>query len=215
MQKQKRPPAQAGITTLAGIIIIVAVAVVLFGGVFAYQYLQPAPQPQQQLVGNDRDSHGCIGSAGYSWCEPKQKCLRTWEEPCETDQTAGWKIYTNTQYGFEIKYPDGYTMSEPDGLYSEVIFHKDKRTFDIIMTENCSTTSGADTSMVNINGINFTKYYESRKYSSQISTSAYKYCAVRGSWAYNLILRIESSDSFEADDDSILNQMLSTFKFTN
>jgi hypothetical protein len=38
----------------------------------------------QQLVGNDRDSHGCIPSAGYSWCDAKQKCLRVWEEPCET-----------------------------------------------------------------------------------------------------------------------------------
>jgi hypothetical protein len=34
------------------------------------------------IVGNDRDEHGCIGSAGYSWCEGKQKCLRTWEEKC-------------------------------------------------------------------------------------------------------------------------------------
>jgi membrane-bound inhibitor of C-type lysozyme len=39
----------------------------------------PAPST---LVGNDRDAHGCIGSAGYSWCEVKQKCLRSWEEPC-------------------------------------------------------------------------------------------------------------------------------------
>lgn len=36
-----------------------------------------------QLVGGDRDAHGCIGSAGYSWCEAKQKCLRVWEESCE------------------------------------------------------------------------------------------------------------------------------------
>jgi len=35
-----------------------------------------------QMVGNDKDEHGCIGSAGYSWCEAKQKCLRTWEENC-------------------------------------------------------------------------------------------------------------------------------------
>lgn len=35
------------------------------------------------LVGGDRDAHGCIGSAGYSWCEAKQKCLRPWEESCE------------------------------------------------------------------------------------------------------------------------------------
>ena len=36
-----------------------------------------------QLVGNDKDAHGCIPSAGYSWCELKQKCLRVWEEKCE------------------------------------------------------------------------------------------------------------------------------------
>lgn len=34
-------------------------------------------------VGGDKDSHGCIGSAGYTWCDEKQKCLRTWEEACQ------------------------------------------------------------------------------------------------------------------------------------
>lgn len=34
------------------------------------------------IVGADRDEHGCIASAGYSWCEPKAKCLRIWEEEC-------------------------------------------------------------------------------------------------------------------------------------
>ncbi len=41
-------------------------------------------------LGGDRDEYGCIGSAGYSWCESKNKCLRVWEEECpeaaETDQ---------------------------------------------------------------------------------------------------------------------------------
>ena len=36
-----------------------------------------------QMVGNDKDAHGCIPSAGYTWCEAKQKCLRVWEEPCQ------------------------------------------------------------------------------------------------------------------------------------
>ncbi len=38
------------------------------------------PRP---LVGNDRDENGCIGSAGYTWCESKDKCIRPWEEDCE------------------------------------------------------------------------------------------------------------------------------------
>jgi hypothetical protein len=56
---------------------------------------QPLPyEAGGQLVGNDRDSHGCIPSAGYAWCEAKQKCLRSWEEECaaaasEPATTAG------------------------------------------------------------------------------------------------------------------------------
>ena len=45
--------------------------------------VQIQKQPTPQIVGNDRDSHGCIGSAGYTWCAVKNKCLRTWEEKCE------------------------------------------------------------------------------------------------------------------------------------
>ncbi len=41
---------------------------------------------QGQMPGGDRDSHGCIPSAGYSWCEEKGKCIRSWEENC-TDET--------------------------------------------------------------------------------------------------------------------------------
>jgi hypothetical protein len=44
--------------------------------------LSACGQPEEPIVGGDRDEHGCIGSAGYSWCEPKQKCLRVWEEEC-------------------------------------------------------------------------------------------------------------------------------------
>jgi len=34
---------------------------------------------KSKLVGNDRNTHGCIGSAGYSWCEKAQNCERPWE----------------------------------------------------------------------------------------------------------------------------------------
>jgi hypothetical protein len=34
----------------------------------------------EMMVGNDRDEHGCIGSAGYVWCGSKAECLRPWEE---------------------------------------------------------------------------------------------------------------------------------------
>lgn len=42
-------------------------------------------QNTNTMVGSDRDEHGCIGSAGYSWCEAKSKCLRVWEEGCSIE----------------------------------------------------------------------------------------------------------------------------------
>lgn len=36
----------------------------------------PASAP---LVGGDSDSKGCIGSAGYQWCEKEGACVRPWE----------------------------------------------------------------------------------------------------------------------------------------
>ena len=35
----------------------------------------------ESIVGNDKDAHGCKGSAGYCWSELKQKCIRPFELP--------------------------------------------------------------------------------------------------------------------------------------
>lgn len=65
------------------ILIIFAVGL----GVWLFYDYSPSKEitasPTPVIVGGDKDEHGCIGSAGYSWCELKQKCLRIWEEPCE------------------------------------------------------------------------------------------------------------------------------------
>lgn len=41
---------------------------------------QESSTTEEGMVGNDKDEHGCIGSAGYEWSEAKQKCVRPWEE---------------------------------------------------------------------------------------------------------------------------------------
>jgi len=46
---------------------------------------QPAEEQKQEpgpLIGGERDSHGCLISGGYTWCEPKNECLRIWEGTC-------------------------------------------------------------------------------------------------------------------------------------
>lgn len=76
------------IPTFVGIAIIVAIAAICFGGVFAWQYFAVKPQPIIQPA----------------------------------DQFAGWKTYTNTQYGFSLSYPvdfenvDDLTVAQKNAL---------------------------------------------------------------------------------------------------
>jgi len=88
-----------------GVLTVLVIGVI---GFFSYQYGRNSLSPDNknhpspiltqvlsptlettpnEVVGNDRDEHGCIGSAGYTWCEVKKKCLRTWEEPCSAEPT--------------------------------------------------------------------------------------------------------------------------------
>lgn len=50
------------------------VLLVLLGGCAGMASDQRQPMP-----GSDRDSHGCIGSAGYAWCARTDRCERPWE----------------------------------------------------------------------------------------------------------------------------------------
>ncbi len=44
---------------------------------------------QEQPIGGETDEHGCMLMAGYTWCEARQKCLRTWVEECENYDGGG------------------------------------------------------------------------------------------------------------------------------
>lgn len=37
------------------------------------------------MVGNDKDEHGCIASAGYTWSEVQKDCIRLWEKGVRMD----------------------------------------------------------------------------------------------------------------------------------
>lgn len=62
------------------------------------------------LIGGDRDEHGCIGSAGYTWSYALHDCVRLWE--------AG----TSFDAGPERV----YLIFSPDSTYAEIFGSKDK-----------------------------------------------------------------------------------------
>jgi hypothetical protein len=60
----------------------------------------------EMLMGGDSDAHGCKASAGYSWCESKQKCVRMWEEECMCAGIAGFKCPAGFRCNMSADYPD-------------------------------------------------------------------------------------------------------------
>jgi hypothetical protein len=70
------------------ILIIIILSLAVAGGIYVYKiWIVPAmnhPETEEnnQLIGGQKDEHGCLIAAGFSWCQIKQKCLRVWEESC-------------------------------------------------------------------------------------------------------------------------------------
>ena len=40
-------------------------------------------QSKINIVGDDKDIHGCIGSAGYQWSDIRKECIRSFELPLQ------------------------------------------------------------------------------------------------------------------------------------
>ena len=40
---------------------------------------EPTTPQQETMVGDDRDEHGCIGSAGYTWSALREECIQVFE----------------------------------------------------------------------------------------------------------------------------------------
>ncbi|HHQ4927350.1 TPA: hypothetical protein ACSP88_000737 [Aeromonas hydrophila] len=69
--------------------------------------------PEQHLVGSDRDSHGCIGSAGYQWSALTKQCVRLFEQgirlnPTDAGQTSSaFVLFNADQSQAELTLPGG------------------------------------------------------------------------------------------------------------
>ena len=58
-----------------------------------------------QVVGNARDDNDCLISAGYSWCESSQSCIRSWETPCEDNFASCDDCFNKQRKGMNIACP--------------------------------------------------------------------------------------------------------------
>ena len=72
------PSPTFNIHTMRKIATIYSLLFVLAAGIIAGS-LQSCQGSMKHIVGADRDDHGCIASAGYTWSYALHDCVRIWE----------------------------------------------------------------------------------------------------------------------------------------
>jgi hypothetical protein len=114
-------------------VAVAAVAIIILAIVFIGPMLQqPGGEP---MPGSDRDGHGCIASAGYTWCEPMQQCIREWETNC----TAGLPMGGNITVAEPPK-PDSKGCMPSEGY----TWCEDKHKCLRVWEEDCPTLQAID-----------------------------------------------------------------------
>jgi hypothetical protein len=102
-----------GKTNIKYILIVVILAAIAGGGILAYQYWWVPKHETQKPVACTLEAKVCPDGSAVGRTGPDCEFA-----PCPTvkpDETANWKTYINSQYGFELKYPPTGTMKEGIG----------------------------------------------------------------------------------------------------
>jgi len=78
------------------------------------------------LLGGERDENGCLGSAGYTWCEKQGNCVRSWElegewdDECVTETTSSDSSGESSSDSFEDEIEEFFYNS--DGTIKPWVF---------------------------------------------------------------------------------------------
>lgn len=74
---------------------------------------QKQKKEETPAVGSDKDEHGCLPSAGYTWSEVQKDCIRLWEKGVRTEAVAD-------------KSDVAYIVFAPDSAKVELFFSADR-----------------------------------------------------------------------------------------
>lgn len=74
---------------------------------------QKQKKEEAPALGSDKDDHGCIASAGYTWSEVQKDCIRLWEKGVRMEAVAD-------------KSEVAYIIFAPDSAKVELFFSNDR-----------------------------------------------------------------------------------------
>ena len=103
--------AQSGFAT--PLVVATAGLLILILGVVAYFLLSPKPKQELQIK------------------TPEKQSTPSATPSAKKDETAGWKVYSNTKRGFSLKYPSNYKIIvEPGDIGDSVVISAENSDFD-------------------------------------------------------------------------------------
>ncbi len=195
------------------IIVVLVIAVLGTAGYFAYrQYSAPKPIActQEAKVCPDGSS---VGRTGPN-CEFAQ---------CP-DQTAGWKTYTNTQYGFTFEYPQNWSLDDwslDEGVHSLIVSDPlveiwlDKDVIDInkklpILIIGIRKKNIKDMN-IPVDAENYAFASQEAKFACLKEKETIGMCTLFLGYKENTLYVVSGGVDFRSD--KVLNQIISTFKF--
>ncbi|WP_213279915.1 hypothetical protein [Chryseobacterium indologenes] len=82
-------------------------------------------QKQAPVLGGDRDVHGCIGSAGYTYSQLKNSCIQTFNQKIKLKEVNTDKSYTSMTAIIFTKDMKKAEVFIPDGAAKSIILNKE------------------------------------------------------------------------------------------
>ena len=83
---------------------------------FSSYILNVLGQNSIPLIGGVRDNNNCLISAGYTWCESSQSCLRQWDTPCQDNFANCDDCLMRQRIGQNIACPENCDMIATDPI---------------------------------------------------------------------------------------------------
>ncbi|KAA2223767.1 hypothetical protein [Chryseobacterium sediminis] len=82
-------------------------------------------QKSTPVLGGDRDVHGCIGSAGYTYSQLKNNCIKTFSQKIKLKEVNSDKSYTSMTAVIFTKDMKKAEVFIPDGAAKSIILNKE------------------------------------------------------------------------------------------
>lgn len=158
---------------------------------------------------------GCATAGIYYWWTVRA-IPPTVESPVHKDPTAGWETYSNSEYGFEFKYPESFSLdlsSKDQFTVALKGIHNDSNFFYVLPKgftdpgRKSLFSAGVQTQSVQLAGMNAREYQGTQ---DSFIDKIFNFYSYPSFWT------AENEIGYQIDDQMhvrILDQILSTFRF--